>query len=331
MSIEFKNKYRPITLTNVVGQKGVTTFLKKAFETNQVPQVLLFEGPKGTGKTTLARIVAMGLNCEKNKGMYPCGECGSCKSILNNTSPDYQEINVGDKTGVNDMRALSEMFKFAPMYLDNKIFILDETHQLSKAAQNKLLKDLEDTPDNVYIIFCTTETKSLLSTLLDRCYSFKFNYLSDVELLQILEYVLIVEHKTLTQSMKHILVELAGGSARNLLVNLHKVLVLGTVDSEADLLAVLGTKAEISFKVPAITTAILKKDLNTFRQYVSKYNAKECSELASAIISYLGGRLLRKPTKEIITLINLLEPSLTIINKGVFIKAVCTYMIRGGK
>lgn len=330
LSTEFKNLYRPKTLANVVGQTGVKQFLKNAFDNNQVPQVLLFEGPKGTGKTTIARIVAMGLNCEKNKSMSPCGKCDSCVSILNNTSPDYQEINIGDKTGVNDMRALAEMFKFSPMYLDNKVFILDETHQLTKAAQNKLLKDLEDTPENVYIIFCTTETKTLLPTLLDRCYDFKFHYLSDIELLQILEYVLIMEQRTLSKNVRRILIELADGSARQLLVNLHKVLLLDNTEAEDVVMSVLGSRAEVTLKVPAITNAILNKNFAVVRKYVSKYNAKECNELAVSMVNYLGGRLLRKPSNDIIELIDTLEPTLAIINKGVFIKAVCSYILKGG-
>ena len=330
---EFKNVYRPRSFDYVVGQDGVKKFFKNAFSTGIVPQAILFEGPKGTGKTTIARIVAMALNCLNNdddRPLYePCQLCINCKSILNLTNPDFYEVNVADKTGVNDMRALAESFKFTPMYLKNKIFILDEAHQLSKAAQNKLLKDLEDTPDNVFIIFCTTDASSLIETLVERCYTFKFSLLTEKQLNAIIDSILLVEDRELNDSVKDMIITTAEGSARKLLVNLHKVLMIGDDLSLEDTVNILGANAEIAYSVYKIMHNLLKKDFRQFCKDISKFNPKECNDLCFSLISILGSELVRaKKTRkqEISQLIDYLHPALSVVNKGFFINCAYKYI-----
>jgi len=327
---EFKNVYRPRSFDYVVGQDGVKKFFINAFNTGVVPQSILFEGPKGTGKTTIARIISMALNClndDPDRPKYePCKVCVNCKSILEDSNPDYSEINVADKTGVNDMRSLAESFSFTPMYLDNKIYILDEAHQLSKAAQNKLLKDLEDTPDNVYIIFCTTDASALIGTLVERCYSFKFSLLSNQQLANILSSILIIEDRSLDENISDVIINMADGSARRLLVNLHKVLMLGYDINIKDVVNVLGVSAEVAYTLPKIANAILKADFKSFFKYVNKFNHKECYDLCFALISYFGSKLTYKNHKEVSRIISYLEPCLLNVNKGIFINAVYRYM-----
>jgi len=329
---EFKNVYRPRSFDYLVGQPGVKTFFRNSLVNNNVPHVMLFEGSKGTGKTTTARIVAMCLNCEntdKNRPRYePCLMCNSCRSILDDNNPDFQEMNVADKTGVNDMRALAESFSFTPMYLENKVFILDEAHQLSKAAQNKLLKDLEDTPEDVYIIFCTTDSSSLLPTLIDRCYTFRFSHLTTTELLSILDSIIAIEGVDIASEIKELLVNLAEGSARSLLVNLHKTMVLGKDVSISGLINVLGSSAEVVYSLPDVYKSIMSDDFVKFKQIISKFNPKECNDLCYSLVSMLGSRLNTKSknAKSVSRLIDNLVPILSIVNKGAFINAVFKYI-----
>ena len=327
---EFKNVYRPRSFDYVVGQDGVKKFFINAFATDVVPQVLLFEGPKGTGKTTIARIVSMALNCldesPDRPKHEPCKVCSNCKSILDDSNPDYSEINVADKTGVNDMRSLAEAFSFTPMYLKNKIYILDEAHQLSKAAQNKLLKDLEDTPDNVYIIFCTTDASSLIGTLFERCYAFKFNLLSNDHLRCILGSILLIEGRSIDDTIINLIIDMSEGSARRLLVNLHKVLLLGKDLSVQEVVNVLGSSAEVAYSLPKIAEAVLKADFKLFFKYVNKFNHKECYDLCFSLITYLGAKLRYNNGSEVSRLISYLEPCLLNVNKGIFINAVYRYI-----
>ena len=330
---EFKNVYRPRSFDYVVGQDGVKKFFMNAFTTNAVPQVILFEGSKGTGKTTMSRIISMALNCsdttDKRRPYQPCGVCDNCKSILDDSNPDFFEINIADKTGVNDMRSLAESFSYAPMYLDNKIFILDEAHQLSKAAQNKLLKDLEDTPDNIYIILCTTDASSLVDTLIDRCYSFNFSLLQRNQLLTIMDDILVLENRSLNESIKSMLIEVSKGSARSLLVNLHKVLMLGDNIELKEVVGVLGHSAEVAYSIPKIVNNVLNKDFKKFTAMVSKFNPKECNDMCFSMVGMLGSKLISSnPSKrnQISLLIDYLTPCLSIVNKGVFINAVYKFV-----
>ena len=324
---EFKNVYRPRTVDQVVSQPGIKKFFINAFATKTVPQVMLFEGPKGTGKTTVARIIAMGLNCSESRSMTPCGKCSSCRSILEDSNPDFKEINVADKTGVNDMRTLVESFIYTPMYLENKIFILDEAHMLTKSAQNKLLKDLEDTLDNIYIIFCTTETATMLPTLLDRCYGFKFSSLSEKDLRYIIGNVLMIEGKKLPDNIVDLLIQTSDGSARNLLTSLHKILMLGDDINVKEVLNVLGSSAEVAYKLPDIADSILSKDYKRFVSYIKKYNHKECYDLVNALTTYLGSLLMRQAkARQVSRLLTELAPVVGVANKGLFINTVYKYI-----
>jgi len=325
---EFKNSYRPRDIDYVVGHSGIKRFLKKSMTDKTLPQVMLFYGPKGTGKTTTARIIAAGLNCEKGVSLSPCGVCDNCRSIFSDSSPDFREINVGDKTGVGNVRDILETFKFSPMYLNNKIYIFDESHKMSAAAQNGLLKSLEDTVSNIYIIFCTTNKESLLPTLLDRCYDFCFKALNEKELLSIVKDIVITEGKTLNGDIVKCLIETAEGSARRLVVNLHKVLVSDakTIEEASE---VLGTEIMQQQDIKHLSKAVLAADNKTALKIISKYSYSDCDTARKSLINYFGAMLSRigsskniNKANKISNIIDILSSNVANPSKGLFINDI---------
>lgn len=365
---EFKNSYRPRSLDHVVGHASIKKFLRNSMVEGTLPQVMLFYGPRGVGKTTIARIIAAGLNCtdeqdkhlsnspkvdviagqdmtKKKSFLYstlgvpplspevvqslsPCGSCPTCRSIFSDSSPDFKEINVADKTGIGNVRDLIETFKFSPMYLNNKVYILDEIHMMSKAAQSGLLKSLEDTPKNVYIIFCTTDKEPLISTLLDRCYDFCFKGLNEKELLSMIEDIVVTEGKLLNGDIVKCLIDTAEGSARRLVVNLHKVLVSNaqTIEEASE---VLGTEIMQQQDMKHLSKAIMAADNKTALKIIDKYSYSDCDIARKSLINYFGVMLLRigasksiNKANKISNIIDVLSSNITNPSKGLFVNDI---------
>lgn len=166
-------KYRSSSFDEVVGQEVTVRTLQNAIKTNQVGHAYLFCGPRGTGKTTMARLLAKAVNCE-NPENAPCEQCANCKAAIEGTHPDIIEINAANETHVEDIRDLIERSKLAPMMGKHKVYIIDEVHQLSSAASSALLKTLEEPPENVIFILATTDPQKLLPTIISRCQQFNF-------------------------------------------------------------------------------------------------------------------------------------------------------------
>ncbi|MDD6560405.1 MAG: DNA polymerase III subunit gamma/tau [Lactimicrobium massiliense] len=166
-------KYRSSTFDEVVGQEVTVRTIKNAIKENKVGHAYLFCGPRGTGKTTMARLLAKAVNCE-NPEEAPCGHCESCIAAANGTHPDIIEINAANETHVDDIRDLIERARLAPMVGKHKVYIIDEVHQLSSAASSALLKTLEEPPENVIFILATTDPQKLLPTIISRCQQFNF-------------------------------------------------------------------------------------------------------------------------------------------------------------
>lgn len=172
MSTTFYRKYRPQTFADVVGQKHVVTTLTNALKLGRVGQAYLFTGPRGTGKTTLARLFAKAINCENRKGSEPCGKCRHCLLMAENRSLDIIEIDAASHTGVDNIRELRETVKLPPTLGSHKIYIIDEVHMLSIGAFNALLKTLEEPPVHVVFILATTALHKVPDTILSRCQRF---------------------------------------------------------------------------------------------------------------------------------------------------------------
>ncbi len=175
-------KYRPETFRDVTGQEVVTGTLQRAIETDRVAHAYLLCGPRGTGKTTTARIFAKALNCEQGPTADPCGVCDACTAIARGAFPDVIEIDAASNTGVDSVRELREEANYRPMQGRAKVYIIDEVHQLSKSAFNALLKTLEEPPAHVKFIFATTEPHKVIETVLSRCQVLKLSTLSQEEI-----------------------------------------------------------------------------------------------------------------------------------------------------
>ena len=187
--IEYKvlsRKYRPKKLKDVIGQDFTVRTLTNAFSKEKLAHAFLFTGIRGVGKTTIARIISMGLNCEKeNKPTAnPCGTCSNCKAILKDRYEDVLEIDAASNTGVDDVREIISSLKYRPSKGRYKIFIIDEVHMLSKQAFNALLKTLEEPPEYLKFIFATTEIKKIPITIVSRCQRFDLNRIKSTELFE---------------------------------------------------------------------------------------------------------------------------------------------------
>src|SRR5690242_15991705 len=186
-------KYRPQTFDEVIGQEAVARTLRNAIANGQVRQAYLFAGPRGTGKTSLARILAKGLNCERGPTPNPDKVCNACVTIANGTSLDVVEMDAASQRGIDDIREIRERVVLQPAEGRYKVYILDEAHQLTDAAWNALLKLIEEPPPHLVFVFCTTDLSKVLPTVRSRCQTFVFQRPRLQELLQKLRLIAAAE------------------------------------------------------------------------------------------------------------------------------------------
>jgi len=210
-------KYRPQTFDELIGQPHVARALRNALREERVAHAYLFAGPRGTGKTTTARLLAKALNCGDVPTAEPCGECDSCRRITQGSALDVIEIDAASKTSVDDIRELRERVQTAPAGSRFKVYIVDEVHMLSTSAFNAFLKTLEEPPRHVIFVLCTTEPHKLPATVLSRCQRYDFRRLSVADLTQLVEKVAQQEGLALDQRAAALLVRAATGSARDAL------------------------------------------------------------------------------------------------------------------
>lgn len=215
--------YRPQTFDEVVGQQNIIKTLKNAIAEDKISHAYLFCGPRGTGKTSLARLFAKALNCQEGIG-HQCNHCASCTAITNGEHPDVVEIDAASNSGVDNVRALIQQINYQPIMGRYKIYIIDEVHNMSNDAFNSLLKTLEEPPEYVVFILATTEPQKIIPTILSRVQRFDFSKISNADLIRNMKNILKKENTDYEDEALEIIANLADGGVRDSLSLLDQVL-----------------------------------------------------------------------------------------------------------
>lgn len=234
-------KYRPGTFDDVIGQPHVVQTLVNSITTKRIAQAYLFSGTRGVGKTTVARILAKALNCERGSTGTPCGICSNCLEIAQGTSVDVMEIDGASNTSVDDVREIRENVKFAAFRGKYRVYIIDEVHMLSNSAFNALLKTLEEPPPHVVFIFATTEIHKIPATILSRCQHYNFRRIARIEIVERLRHVVEQDQIVIEERSLMALARASEGSMRDGLSLLDQAVAFGgKTIVHADLEALLG-------------------------------------------------------------------------------------------
>lgn len=208
--------YRPNSFAEVAGQEHIVRTLQNAVNQNKIAHAYLFCGPRGTGKTSIAKIFAKAVNCTSTDS-HPCMECENCLAITEGTHPDIVEIDAASNNGVEEVRSLIEKVKYAPIKGRYKVYIIDEVHMMSSGAFNALLKTIEEPPAHVIFILATTEPHKVLPTIISRCQRYDFTKVADKDIIQRIQLILESEHITCEEEVIRIIAQLSDGGMRDAL------------------------------------------------------------------------------------------------------------------
>src|SRR5882762_8838668 len=234
-------KYRPQSFADVVNQEHVKTTLENAIAQNRIAHGYIFSGQRGTGKTTVARILARCLNCVNGPTNQPCGKCASCLEIAEGSSMDVIEIDAASNRGINEMRELRESVRYRPARDRYKVFIIDEAHQITNEAFNALLKTLEEPPEWAVFILCTTEVHKVPTTIASRCQQFSFRSVDFAEVVSRMEWICQQEGIEADAEALAVLAQAGEGSVRDSLSALDQAIACcGTKLDAAEIRALLG-------------------------------------------------------------------------------------------
>ena len=235
-------KYRPQTLEQLVGQEHIKKTLTSAIELGKIAHAFLFTGPRGTGKTSTARILAKSLNCKNGPTIHPCGECESCRDITNSVPIDVIEIDAASNRKVEDTQNILEKIQYVPVNGKYKIYIIDEVHMLTNHAFNALLKTLEEPPENVIFILATTEVHKVLDTIKSRCQRFDFRRITTEDIVKHLRYISDQEKINISDDALFAIAKNSAGGMRDSISLLDQLSLLGVTKevTVSDVNAVLG-------------------------------------------------------------------------------------------
>ena len=261
--------YRPSTFDEVAGQEHIVRTLKNALATKKLAHAYLFAGPRGTGKTTMAKLLAKALNCDEGIGCQ-CNECKNCKAIIEGSHPDVLELDAASNNSVDDIRDLIDKVKYGTILGRYKVYIIDEVHMLSPSAFNALLKTLEEPPEHVIFILATTEPHQILPTILSRCQRYDFTKLSDADIKNRLKEVLEKEGVSYNEEAVDIIISLADGGMRDALSILDQVLAYSGNKLEVrDILDIFALESKEE-KI-ALLNSIFDKNVSDVLERINKY------------------------------------------------------------
>lgn len=281
-------KYRSQVFTEIVGQEHITTTLKNALERDRIAHAYLFSGPRGTGKTSTARIFAKCINCEEGPTVTPCNQCNICLSIISDRLFDVVEIDAASNRGIDDIRDLKEKVRVPPAQARKKVYIIDEVHMLTREAFNALLKTLEEPPPHVLFLMATTEPQKLPPTILSRCQRFDFRRLTDNEISGHIRHIADNEKFEIESGAVDMVVRSADGSLRDAISILDQLVSFssGKVTSdEVNLMFGLVDKSEIATFMHAIFAADAARAFELFQRFFEA--GKSFSLFLRLVMEYL--------------------------------------------
>ena len=307
--------YRPTTFEEVAGQEHIVRTFKNALATGKISHAYLFAGPRGTGKTTMAKLLAKALNCEDGLGCQ-CNHCKNCEAINNNSHPDVLEIDAASNRGINEIKDLIEKVKYSTILGRYKVYIIDEVHMMTNEAFNALLKTLEEPPEHVIFILATTEPHKLLPTILSRCQRYDFGKVPANEMSKRIQTILEKENIEYNQSAVDLIISLSDGGMRDALSMLDQVLAYsGNTLNEEDVLSIfsLESKAE---KLSLIHS-LLKNDVSDVLNRIQKYLSKgtDIKRLTNDLLSIFKDALIYALTNKRDLLENIADKEATEINQ----------------
>lgn len=290
--------YRPSTFEEVAGQKVIVQTLQNALNQNKIAHAYLFAGPRGTGKTTMAKLFAKALNCEKGIG-HQCNECSNCLAVNDGSHQDIMEIDAASNNGVDDIRALVDNVNYAPIKGRYKVYIIDEVHMMSANAFNALLKTLEEPPSHVVFILATTEPHKIIPTILSRCQRYNFSKVSDKDIKQRMIEILKIENISYEESAIDLIISLADGGVRDALSMLDQVLAYAnqTLNEEdvLDLFALLNKTDKLDL-LYAIKDHNVKLLMNKISHFLDK--GIDVRRLSADLLGLLKDLLIFYKTKD---------------------------------
>jgi DNA polymerase-3 subunit gamma/tau len=298
-------KYRPQTFKEIIGQEHIIQTLTNAISSGIISHAYLFSGPRGTGKTSIARLLAKAVNCQDKKDYEPCNKCSSCLEINQGKAIDLIEIDAASHRGIDEIRELRDGIKFAPTQLKYKVFILDESHQLSKDAANALLKTLEEPPAHAIFILATTEIHKMIPTIVSRCQRFDFRKLKVPEIIKRLEIISKKEKVNIEKAALEIIALSSSGSIRDAESLLDQVLTFsGTMGKNKEIKAedikdLLGI-VDINLVAQLVDFIFKKKEAQAI-EFLNQNLEKglDSQEFAKTLINYLRQALLLKISPEL--------------------------------
>ena len=292
-------KYRPKTFDEICGQEAVVTSLKNQVKNNEISHAYIFQGTRGTGKTSAAKILSRAVNCLHPVDGNPCNECENCKSILNESSLDVVEMDAASNNGVDDIRELKEKVIYPPQSLKYKVYIIDEVHMLSKGAFNALLKILEEPPRHLIFILATTEIEKIPATILSRSQKYNFKRISIEEISENLKNITELEGKSCDDEVFTLIAKSSDGAMRDALSVLDQLLTKNKDHIKLeDAMEVLGiSSSELLFN---LSRALIEKNVNESLLAIDEIYKEgvDFNTLSSQILSHFRDLLMVKTLKD---------------------------------